>query len=129
MNGKWTRVMDTNSNIIKYSDLETKFNSVTHQKKRVFRKKRIPSLIIVHDDLIGACDILLPRSQPTLKSIVRNKASWFSNLIIQHVRTYGVVFVEQVAPLVLHVEQQGEHDHDVDERDEGHDNQAAVHLF
>ena len=34
---------------------------------------------------------------------------------------YSVVFVEQVAPLILDVEEQGEHDHDVDEGDEGHD--------
>ena len=41
---------------------------------------------------------------------------------------YSVVPVEEVAPLVLHVEQQGEHDHDVDERDEGHDDKTAVHF-
>ena len=58
----------------------------------------------------------------------RSEEEQFSNSI-QDVRPYSVVFVEQVAPLVLDVEQQGEHDHDVDERDEGHDNQAAVHLF
>ena len=41
---------------------------------------------------------------------------------------YGVVFVQQVAPLVLDVEEQGEHDHYVDEGDEGHDDKTAVHL-
>ena len=41
---------------------------------------------------------------------------------------YSIVFVEEVAPLVLDVEQQGEHDDDVDEGDEGHDDKTAVHL-
>ena len=45
------------------------------------------------------------------------------------INPYSVVFVEEVAPLVLDVEQQGEHDHDVDEGDEGHDDKTAVHLF
>ena len=41
---------------------------------------------------------------------------------------YSIVFVEEVAPLILDVEQQGEHDDDVDEGDEGHDDKTAVHL-
>ena len=41
--------------------------------------------------------------------------------------TDRVVFEEQVAPLVLDIEEEREHDDDVDHRDEGHDHKTAVH--
>ena len=34
---------------------------------------------------------------------------------------YGVILVEEVTPLVLDIEEESEHDHDVDEGYEGHD--------
>ena len=42
--------------------------------------------------------------------------------------TDSVVLVEKVAPLVLDVEQESEHDHDVDKRDERNNHQTAVHF-
>ena len=41
--------------------------------------------------------------------------------------TDRVVFEEQVAPLVLDIEEEREHDDDVDYRDEGHDDKTTVH--
>ena len=41
--------------------------------------------------------------------------------------TDRVVFEEQVAPLVLDIEEEREHDDDVDHRDEGHDDKTTVH--
>ena len=41
---------------------------------------------------------------------------------------YRVVFEEKVAPLVLDIEEEREHDDDVDHRDEGHDDQPTVHV-
>ena len=41
--------------------------------------------------------------------------------------TDRVVFEKQVAPLVLDIEEEREHDDDVDHRDEGHDDKTAVH--
>ena len=58
------------------------------------------------------------RFNTTIKASIENRAD-----------PYSVVFVEEVAPLVLDVEQQREHDHDVDESDEGHDDKTAIHLF
>ena len=57
------------------------------------------------------------RFNTTIKASIENRAD-----------PYSVVFVEEVAPLVLDVEQKGEHDDDVDEGDEGHDDKTAVHL-
>ena len=69
------------------------------------------------------CTFSCSRGFPDGKMEMRRKhGDWNLN-------TYSIVFVEKIAPLVLNVEQEGEHDHDVDERDEGHDNQTAVHLF
>ena len=44
-----------------------------------------------------------------------------------HHHTDRVVFEEQVAPLVLDIEEEREHDDDVDHRDEGHDDKTTVH--
>ena len=41
--------------------------------------------------------------------------------------TDRVVFEKQVAPLVLDIEEEREHDDDVDHSDEGHDDKTAVH--
>ena len=43
--------------------------------------------------------------------------------------SHRVVPEEEVAPLVLDIEEQGEHDHDVDEGDEGHNHQSTVHFL
>ena len=43
--------------------------------------------------------------------------------------SHRVVPEEKVAPLILDIEEQGEHDHDVDEGDEGHNHQSTVHFL
>ena len=41
--------------------------------------------------------------------------------------TDRIVFEKQVAPLVLDIEEEREHDDDVDHRDKGHDDESTVH--
>ena len=41
--------------------------------------------------------------------------------------TYRVILKEQVTPLILDIEEEGEDQDDVDHGDEAHDDQATVH--